>query len=281
MCVKDGEKQSTPIGKGRSFRYGLKNQEYYFKSSEEMNRLFEDIPEAISNISEIVAKVEFFDLNRDVLLPKFNIPNDFKSKTDDIENEYLRHITYRGALKIYKKIDDYLKEKIDFELSVIKNSGYPGYFLIVQDLIDAARRMGVSVGPGRGSVAGSIVAYSLGITKVDPIKYDLLFERFLNPDRVSMPDIDIDFDDEGRSKVIDYVIEKYGDNQVAQIITYGKMAAKSSIRDTARVLDLSLGDADFLAKLVPNNTKLADIFSFDKKKLGSELRADDLSLIHI
>ena len=277
LCVKDGEKQSTPIGKGRSFRYGLKNQEYYFKSSEEMNRLFEDIPEAISNISEIVAKVEFFDLNRDVLLPKFNIPDDFKSKTDDIENEYLRHITYRGALKIYKKIDDYLKEKIDFELSVIKNSGYPGYFLIVQDLIDAARRMGVSVGPGRGSVAGSIVAYSLGITKVDPIKYDLLFERFLNPDRVSMPDIDIDFDDEGRSKVIDYVIEKYGDNQVAQIITYGKMAAKSSIRDTARVLDLSLGDADFLAKLVPNNTKLADIFSFDKKKLGSELRADDYS----
>ena len=277
LCVKDGEKQSTPIGKGRSFRYGLKNQEYYFKSSEEMNRLFEDIPEAISNISEIVAKVEFFDLNRDVLLPKFNISDDFKSKTDDIENEYLRHITYRGALKIYKKIDDYLKEKIDFELSVIKNSGYPGYFLIVQDLIDAARRMGVSVGPGRGSVAGSIVAYSLGITKVDPIKYDLLFERFLNPDRVSMPDIDIDFDDEGRSKVIDYVIEKYGDNQVAQIITYGKMAAKSSIRDTARVLDLSLGDADFLAKLVPNNTKLADIFSFDKKKLGSELRADDYS----
>ena len=277
LCVKDGEKQSTPIGKGRSFRYGLKNQEYYFKSSEEMNRLFEDIPEAISNISEIVAKVEFFDLNRDVLLPKFNIPDDFKSKTDDIENEYLRHITYRGAQKIYKKIDDYLKEKIDFELSVIKNSGYPGYFLIVQDLIDAARRMGVSVGPGRGSVAGSIVAYSLGITKVDPIKYDLLFERFLNPDRVSMPDIDIDFDDEGRSKVIDYVIEKYGDNQVAQIITYGKMAAKSSIRDTARVLDLSLGDADFLAKLVPNNTKLADIFSFDKKKLGSELRADDYS----
>ena len=160
---------------------------------------------------------------------------------------------------------------------MIKNSGYPGYFLIVQDLIDAARRMGVSVGPGRGSVAGSIVAYSLGITKVDPIKYDLLFERFLNPDRVSMPDIDIDFDDEGRSKVIDYVIEKYGSKQVAQIITYGKMAAKSSIRDTARVLDLSLGDADFLAKLVPNNTKLSDIFNFDKKKLSSELRSDDYS----
>ena len=277
LCVKDGEKQSTPIGKGRSFRYGLKNQEYYFKSSDEMNLLFGDLPEAISNINEIVEKVEFFDLNRDVLLPKFTIPSDFEPKTSDIENEYLKHITYLGAKNIYKKIDDALKEKIDFELSVIKNSGYPGYFLIVHDLIDAARKMGVSVGPGRGSVAGSIVAYSLGITKVDPIKYDLLFERFLNPDRVSMPDIDIDFDDDGRSKVIEYVIEKYGSKQVAQIITYGKMAAKSSIRDTARVLDLSLGDADFLAKLIPNNTKLSDIFSFDKKKLSSELRSDDYS----
>jgi len=277
LCVKDGEKQSTPIGKGRSFRYGLKNQEYYFKSSDEMNLLFGDLPEAISNINEIVEKVEFFDLNRDVLLPKFTIPSDFESKTSDIENEYLKYITYLGAKNIYKKIDDTLKDKIDFELSVIKNSGYPGYFLIVQDLIDAARKMGVSVGPGRGSVAGSIVAYSLGITKVDPIKYDLLFERFLNPDRVSMPDIDIDFDDDGRSKVIEYVIEKYGSKQVAQIITYGKMAAKSSIRDTARVLDLSLGDADFLAKLIPNNTKLSDIFSFDKKKLSSELRSDDYS----
>ena len=277
LCVKDGEKQSTPIGKGRSFRYGLKNQEYYFKSSDEMNLLFGDLPEAISNINEIVEKVEFFDLNRDVLLPKFTIPSDFAPKTSDIENEYLKHITYLGAKNIYKKIGETLKDKIDFELSVIKNSGYPGYFLIVQDLIEAARKMGVSVGPGRGSVAGSIVAYSLGITKVDPIKYDLLFERFLNPDRVSMPDIDIDFDDDGRSKVIEYVIEKYGSKQVAQIITYGKMAAKSSIRDTARVLDLSLGDADFLAKLIPNNTKLSDIFSFDKKKLSSELRSDDYS----
>ena len=277
LCVKDGEKQSTPIGKGRSFRYGLKNQEYYFKSPTEMSALFKDIPESILNIEEVVNKIEFYDLKRDVLLPKFTLPGDFKPKTDDIENEYLRHITYLGANNIYENIDKELEEKIDFELSVIKNSGYPGYFLIVQDLISAARDMGVSVGPGRGSVAGSIVAYSLGITKVDPIKYDLLFERFLNPDRVSMPDIDIDFDDEGRSKVIDYVIEKYGSNQVAQIITYGKMAAKSSIRDTARVLDLSLGDADFLAKLIPNNIRLSDIFESDKKKLSSDLRSDDYS----
>ena len=175
-----------------------------------------------------------------------------------------------------KNLDKDLNERILFELNVIKSSGYPGYFLIVQDLIKAAIDMGVSVGPGRGSAAGSVVAYCLGITKIDPIKYDLLFERFLNPDRVSMPDIDIDFDDEGRNKVIDYVIEKYGSNQVAQIITYGKMAAKSSIRDTARVLDLSLGDADRIAKLVPN-LKLKDIFEKDEKKLSDNLRAEDFS----
>ena len=277
LCVKDGQQQSTPIGRGRGFRYGLKNQEYYFKTKEEMSKIFKNYPNAINNISELVEKVEFYDLSRDVLLPKFSIPENFKSKSDDIENEYLKYLTYEGANEKYENINDDLKEKIDFELGVIKNSGYPGYFLIVQDLINAAKEMGVSVGPGRGSVAGSIVAYCLGITKIDPIKYDLLFERFLNPDRVSMPDIDIDFDDDGRGKVIDYVIEKYGSNQVAQIVTYGKMAAKSSIRDTARVLDLSLSDADYLAKLVPNMTKLSDIFESDKKKLSSSMRSDDYS----
>ena len=277
LCVKDGQQQSTPIGRGRGFRYGLKNQEYYFKTKEEMSKIFENYPDAINNISELVDKVEFYDLSREVLLPKFSIPDNFKSKSNDIENEYLKYLTYKGADDKYEKINDDLKEKIDFELGVIKNSGYPGYFLIVQDLINAAKEMGVSVGPGRGSVAGSIVAYCLGITKIDPIKYDLLFERFLNPDRVSMPDIDIDFDDDGRGKVIDYVIEKYGSNQVAQIVTYGKMAAKSSIRDTARVLDLSLSDADYLAKLVPNMTKLSDIFESDKKKLSSSMRSDDFS----
>ena len=277
LCVKDGEKQSTPIGKGRNFRYGLKNQEYYFKSPSDMVQLFQDIPESISNITQLVEKIENFDLHREVLLPKFEIPEDFKSTNDDVENEYLRHLTNEGAKRIYGEINKDLADRIDFELEVIRNSGYPGYFLIVQDLISAARKMNVSVGPGRGSVAGSVVAYCLEITKIDPIKYDLLFERFLNPDRVSMPDIDIDFDDEGRSKVIDYVIEKYGSKQVAQIITYGKMAAKSSLRDTARVLDLSLSDADFLAKLVPNTVKLSDIFNKDDKKLNSELRSDDYS----
>ena len=277
LCVKDGEKQATPIGRGRGFRYGLKNQEYYFKTSNEMKFLFRDYPDFFSNISEIVEKVELYELAREVLLPKFKIPVDFKTEnSDDLENEYLKFLTFNGAKKHYKNLDKDLNERILFELNVIKSSGYPGYFLIVQDLIKAAIDMGVSVGPGRGSAAGSVVAYCLGITKIDPIKYDLLFERFLNPDRVSMPDIDIDFDDEGRNKVIDYVIEKYGSNQVAQIITYGKMAAKSSIRDTARVLDLSLGDADRIAKLVPN-LKLKDIFEKDEKKLSDNLRAEDFS----
>tara|TARA_B100000767_G_C19772849_1_gene540993 strand:- start:439 stop:4773 length:4335 start_codon:yes stop_codon:yes gene_type:complete len=279
LCVKDGEKQSTPIGRGRGFRYGLPNQEYYFKSPNEMKLLFKDMPSSIENILDIVDKIDEYDLAREVLLPKFSIPLEFEEKNEsnnDKENDYLKHLTYKGAKRCYETISEDLDERILFELNVIKNSGYPGYFLIVQDLITAAREMGVSVGPGRGSAAGSVVAYCLGITKVDPIKYDLLFERFLNPDRVSMPDIDIDFDDEGRNKVIDYVIDKYGSNQVAQIITYGKMAAKSSIRDTARVLDLSLGDADRIAKLIPN-LKLKDIFEKDEKKLSDDLRSEDFS----
>ena len=263
LCVKGGEKQSTPIGRGRGFRYGFPNQEYYFKSQKEMKLLFSDIPEAIINIQEIVDKVEAFDLAREVLLPKFEIPDDFKTENghnnNARENAYLRFLVFEGAKKRYGEIKDDIKERLDFELQVIAKTGYPGYFLIVQDLISAARAMGVSVGPGRGSAAGSVVAYCLKITNLDPIKYDLLFERFLNPDRVSMPDIDIDFDDEGRGKVMHYVIEKYGTNQVAQIITYGTMAAKSSIRDTARVLDLSLGEADRIAKLVPN-IRLSSIF---------------------
>ena len=277
LCVKDGEKQSTPIGRGRGYRYGLPNQEYYFKTSNEMKLLFKDYPEFFSNISEIVDKIEVYELARDVLLPKFTIPESYESDSkEDLENEYLKFLTFEGAKNHYEQIDNNLEERILFELNVIKNSGYPGYFLIVQDLIKAAIEMGVSVGPGRGSAAGSVVAYCLGITKIDPIKYDLLFERFLNPDRVSMPDIDIDFDDEGRGRVIEYVIEKYGANQVAQIITYGKMAAKSSIRDTARVLDLSLGDADRIAKLIPN-LKLKDIFEKDEKKLNDDLRSEDFS----
>ncbi|WNM19917.1 DNA polymerase III subunit alpha [Flavobacterium capsici] len=280
LCVRDGEKQVTPIGRGRGFRYGLPNHEYYFKSGEEMKLLFQDFPEAISNIQEIVDKIEIYDLAREVLLPKFDIPVEFlveEDKTDGGkrgENAYLRHLTYEGAKKRYKEITPEIQERLDFELKTIENTGYPGYFLIVQDFIAEARNLEVSVGPGRGSAAGSVVAYCLWITNIDPLEYDLLFERFLNPDRVSMPDIDIDFDDEGRSKVMDYVINKYGSNQVAQIITYGTMAAKSSIRDTARVLDLPLFEADKIAKLIPN-LKLDKIFSMEDKALKDALRAED------
>jgi len=286
LCVKDGEKQSTPIGRGRGYRYGLPNQEYYFKSSDEMKELFKDLPQAILNIKEIVDKIEPYDLASDILLPKFGIPEEFKDPEDEVdggnrgENAYLRHITYKGAEKRYGELTDEIRERIDFELEIIKNSGYPGYFLIVEDFIREARNMDVSVGPGRGSAAGSVVAYCLTITNIDPLKYDLLFERFLNPDRVSMPDIDIDFDDEGRSRVMDYVINKYGANQVAQIITYGTMAAKSSIRDTARVLDLPLGDADRIAKLIPNMSKLNKIFGVDEADLKKKFRADDLEKVH-
>ncbi len=282
LCVKDGEKQATPKGRGRGYRYGLPNDEYYFKSTEEMKKLFADMPEAISNIQEIVDKIEAFTLARDVLLPAFEIGDQFKDPQDEVdggkrgENNYLRHLTYEGAKKRYGELTESIIERLDFELDVIAKTGYPGYFLIVEDFIREARNMDVSVGPGRGSAAGSVVAYCLWITNIDPIKYDLLFERFLNPERVSMPDIDIDFDDEGRGRVMDYVIEKYGANQVAQIITYGTMAAKSSIRDTARVLDLPLFEADRISKLIPG-IKLKNIFGEDDKSRGkvAGLRAEE------
>ncbi|WP_353197693.1 DNA polymerase III subunit alpha [Parapedobacter defluvii] len=281
LCVKDGEKLTTPKGRGRGFRFGLPNDEYYFKSGEEMKKGFADLPDAILNIQEIVDKIEPYSLYRDVLLPKFEIPEEFQVAEDKDdggkrgENKYLRHLTYEGAKKRYAEITDEIRERLDFELATIERTGYPGYFLIVQDFIAAARNMGVSVGPGRGSAAGSAVAYCLGITNIDPIAYDLLFERFLNPDRISMPDIDIDFDDEGRGRVMEYVINKYGANQVAQIITYGTMAAKSSIRDTARVLDLPLFEADKIAKLIPN-LKLNKIFNMDAQALKSALRSEEL-----
>jgi DNA polymerase-3 subunit alpha len=277
LCVRDGEQVATPKGKGRNFRFGLENEEYFFKSGEEMKELFLDLPEAIESISEILEKIEPFGLAREVLLPAFDIPDEFIDAADEAdggkrgENAYLRHLTYIGATKRYGEITDEIRERIDFELKTIEKTGYPGYFLIVQDFCQAARDMGVSVGPGRGSAAGSAVAYCIGITNVDPIAYDLLFERFLNPDRVSMPDIDIDFDDEGRGRVIDWVIEKYGANQVAQIITYGTMAAKSSIRDAGRVLDLPLIETNTLAKLIPDNLSLNKIFNSDELELAEKL----------
>jgi DNA polymerase-3 subunit alpha len=284
LCVKEGEKLATPKGRGRGYRYAMPNDEYYFKSGEEMKKLFLDLPEAIANIQDVVDKVESYSLYREVLLPKFDIPEEFLVVEDEEdagkrgENKYLAHLTYQGAERRYGELSTELKERIEFELQTIEKTGYPGYFLIVQDFIAEARNLDVSVGPGRGSAAGSVVAYCLGITNIDPIKYDLLFERFLNPDRVSMPDIDIDFDDEGRGRVMDYVINKYGASQVAQIITYGTMAAKSSIRDTARVLDLPLFEADKIAKLIPN-MKLAKIFSLDDAALKVALRSEEMEAV--
>ncbi len=277
LCIKEGEFKSTPIGYGRGHRYGMVNDQYYFKSQEEMRSIFRDHPQAIETITEIIDKIESYTLERNVLLPKFDIPEGFSS-----EDEYLRHLTYLGAEKRYDELTQPIIDRLDFELATIQNTGYPGYFLIVQDFTSKARELGVSVGPGRGSAAGSAVAYCIGITNVDPIKYDLLFERFLNPDRVSLPDIDIDFDDEGRDKVLRYVIDKYGKNQVAQIITYGTMAAKSSIRDCSRVMELSLGDANVLAKMIPERPGTTLSMAFDESKeladikKGNDLRAQVL-----
>jgi len=290
LCIRDNERKTTPIGRGRGYRYGLPNNEFYFKSPEQMKELFKDLPEAISNTQEIVDKVEAFKLKRDVLLPKFDIPEEFKHPDDEIdggkrgENAYLRHLTYEGAQKRWGEITPEIKERLEFELETIEKTGYPGYFLIVQDIIKEAKKMGVVCGPGRGSAAGSAVAYVLGITNVDPIKYQLLFERFLNPERVSLPDIDMDFDDEGREKVIEYVVNKYGKERVAQIITYGSMAAKSSIRDAGRVMELPLSETDKLAKKAHVSLDLIlkkDEEQIKEKAKRSEIAAEALELAQI
>ncbi len=259
LCINTGEKQSTPTYKDvendmdvKGRRFAFYNDQFYFKSTEEMTQLWSHIPEAIDNTNEIVGKVESLELKKDVLLPAFQIPKEFMSQDD-----YLEFLTWEGAKKRYEELDEIKNERIKFELHTIRTMGFAGYFLIVADFINAGKDLGVYVGPGRGSAAGSVVAYCLGITNIDPIKYDLLFERFLNPDRKSLPDIDTDFDDEGRQKVIDYVVEKYGKNQVAHIVTYGTMAAKMSIKDVARVLDLPLSESNALAKLVPEKPKIS------------------------
>jgi DNA polymerase-3 subunit alpha len=261
LCINTGEKLATPALREfsdddihvKDKRFAFPNDQFYFKKTEEMHKIFEDIPHALDNTNEIVDKVDLLNLKRDILLPAFPVPKEFQVHADSNLNqwEYLKHITYEGAKKRYSEVTEELRERIDFELFTVKTMGFAGYFLIVSDFIKAGREMDVFVGPGRGSAAGSVVAYCIGITNIDPIKYNLLFERFLNPDRKSMPDIDTDFDDVGRQKVIDYVIKKYGKNQVAQIITYGTMAAKMSIKDVARVMDLPLPDSNALAKLVP------------------------------
>ena len=227
------------------------NREYYLKKPEEMQELFSDHPEAIDNTNEIIEKVDNIDLSSELLLPHYSMPDRF-----DTMDAYLRHLTYEGARKRYGELTQNVEERIEQELAIIEDMGFAGYFLIVQDFTTEARNRGVFVGPGRGSAAGSVVAYCLGIINIDPLKYDLLFERFLNPERVSPPDIDIDFDDSGRQEVIDYVIEEYGRKNVAQIVTYGTMKAKTAIRDVGRVLGVPLQEVDRITKMFPDSPGL-------------------------
>ena len=285
LCINTGEKQATPKmkdfddegKKAKDTRFAFYNDQFFFKTTEQMSEVFKDIPEALDNTQQIVDKVKPLKLERDILLPHFKVPAEF----NDDQDAYLHHLTMEGARERYKEITPEIEERLNFELFTIKTMGFAGYFLIVADFIQAGRDIGVFVGPGRGSAAGSAVAYCIGITNIDPIKYNLLFERFLNPERKSMPDIDTDFDDAGRQKVIDYVVDKYGKNQVAHIITYGTMAAKMSIKDVARVLDLPLPDANALAKMVPDRPGISlkrllnapikgDKSLTDKEGLGSD-----------
>ena len=281
----------------------LYSKQEWFKTREEMNDIFSDVPEALSNTLEILNKVEFYSIDHSPIMPFFPIPAEFGTEEDTrkrispeelfrefttdengneimsheeaenkikklggidklyrikFEADYLAKLAYDGAKELYgDPLSEEVHERVKFELHIMKTMGFPGYFLIVQDFINSARKeLGVMVGPGRGSAAGSVVAYCLGITKIDPIKYDLLFERFLNPDRISLPDIDTDFDDDGRGKVLEWVEDKYGHDKVAHIITYGTMATKNSIKDVARVEKLPLDVSNRLCKAIPD--KLPD-----------------------
>jgi len=253
-------------------RFRFPNDQFFLKTKAQMGQAFMDVPFALDNTIEIMDKVEHLKLSKDVIYPIFQVPPGYTT-----EAEYLRHLTFIGAQHRYGTISEEVENRLNYELGIIESKQFPGYFLIVQDFIDAAKQMGVKVGPGRGSGAGSCVAYCTGITNIDPLKYNLLFERFLNPERKSNPDFDIDFDDDGRSKVIDYVVKKYGRNQVAQIITYGTMAARSAIRDVGRVLKLPLSEADKLTKMIPEKlgTTLKTAFE-EVPELQALLKSDTL-----
>ena len=296
LCLSTGKELNDPTRM-------LYSKQEWFKTREEMNEIFSDVPEALSNTLEILDKVETYSIDHSPIMPFFPIPEEFGTEeetrkrispeelfreftTDENGNEimsheeaekkikklggidklyrikfeadYLAKLAYDGAKRLYgEPLSDEVYERVKFELHIMKTMGFPGYFLIVQDFINSAQdELGVMVGPGRGSAAGSVVAYCLGITKIDPIKYDLLFERFLNPDRISLPDIDTDFDDDGRGKVLEWVEDKYGHDKVAHIITYGTMATKNSIKDVARVEKLPLDISNRLCKAIPD--KLPD-----------------------
>ena len=296
LCLSTGKELNDPTRM-------LYSKQEWFKTREEMNEIFSDVPEALSNTLEILDKVETYSIDHSPIMPFFPIPAEFGTEEDTrkrispeelfrefttdengkeimsheeaekkikklggidklyrikFEADYLAKLAYDGAKRLYgEPLSDEVHERVKFELHIMKTMGFPGYFLIVQDFINSAQdELGVMVGPGRGSAAGSVVAYCLGITKIDPIKYDLLFERFLNPDRISLPDIDTDFDDDGRGKVLEWVEDKYGHDKVAHIITYGTMATKNSIKDVARVEKLPLDISNRLCKAIPD--KLPD-----------------------
>ncbi|MCW9707808.1 DNA polymerase III subunit alpha [Fodinibius salsisoli] len=238
------------------------NTEFYLKTPAEMKELFSDVPEAVDNTNEIIEKVDDIELSSELLLPDYTIPDEYDSMYD-----YLRQLTYEGAKERYGQVTQDVSERIEQELAIIKDMDFVGYFLITQDFTTEARKRDVFVGPGRGSAAGSIVAYCLGIINIDPLRHDLLFERFLNPERVSPPDIDIDFDDGGRQEVIDYVVEEYGRSNVAQIVTYGTMKAKTSIRDVGRVLGVPLEEVNRITKMFPDGpgfTEFEDVLDSRK-----------------
>jgi DNA polymerase-3 subunit alpha len=262
LCINTGKVMSDKD------RLRYTGQEW-FKTERQMTSLFADYPESIEHTLEVLDKAESFSLFRDPIMPDFPIPDGFSDA-----NTYLRHLTYEGAKKRYSDLTPEIAERIDFELDTIRRMGYPGYFLIIQDVLHAAREMGVSVGPGRGSAAGSVVSYCIRITDIDPIRYNLLFERFLNPDRVSLPDIDIDFDEEGRDKVLQWVVDKYGYDKVAHVITFGTMAAKAAIRDVARVHEVHIDEVNHLTKLVPGRPGITLREAYEEV---TELKAAKLS----
>ncbi len=240
LCIQTGKKVQDED------RLRFSTDQIYFKSPEEMERLFSSLPQALSNSVRIAEGCNLMLDFHKVHLPHFPLPQGYPNP-----GSYLRELAHQGLKDRYAKVTPQLEERLEYELGIIEKMGFAGYFLIVKDLIDYARSQGISVGPGRGSVGGSLVAYSLGITEIDPIGYDLLFERFLNPERISMPDIDIDFSDRDRDKVIKYVVEKYGSKNVTQIITFGTMAARAVVRDVGRVLDMPYMEVDRIAKLIP------------------------------
>lgn len=283
VCIQKNQYLSTPIGQGRGFRSGLPNETFYLPSPKEMQNKFADIPEAIENTYKLSEQIEAYEISERVVLPEFELPDTFtyENMENDIqsqrENRYLRYITYEGAVAHFgTPLSEETKERLDFELDTIERTGYPGYFLIVADYVEEAKKMGVYVGPGRGSAAGSLVAYCLGITNVDSLKYDLLFERFLNPDRISLPDIDIDFDDQGRDLVIDWVTKKYGKEHVARIIAFNTIKSKSAIRDAARTLQLPLKTANELAKDYPDRISISTMLDLDAPQNLSKEEDEDL-----